>query len=60
MKDLPNSVIDRKNILNNNAALKELYNSLDFKGVLFEQKYRYGYGIPRRTPRAITGIYICR
>ncbi|TCD29634.1 DNA-binding protein [Pedobacter psychrodurus] len=41
MKDLPNSVVDRKNILNNSAALRELYGSLDFEGVLFEQKYRY-------------------
>ena len=41
MKDLPNSVVDRKNILNNTAALRELYSNLDFRGVLFEHKYRY-------------------
>lgn len=41
MKDLSNSFVERKNILNNNVALKELYHTLDFRGVLFEQKYRY-------------------
>lgn len=41
MKDLTNSVVDRKNILNNNIALQELYQALDFRGILFEQKYRY-------------------
>ncbi|WP_198170192.1 hypothetical protein [Mucilaginibacter arboris] len=41
MKDLSNSSLDRKNILNNNVALQELYEVLDFSGVLFERKYRY-------------------
>ena len=41
MKDLTNSHIDRKNVLNNNTAIKEIYNQLGFKGVLFESKYRY-------------------
>ena len=41
MKDLSNSFVERKNILNNNVALRELYHTLDFRGVLFEQKYRY-------------------
>jgi hypothetical protein len=41
MKDLINSHIDRKNVLNNNTAVKEMYNQLGFNGVLFEKKYRY-------------------
>lgn len=41
MKDLTNSHIDRKNVLNNNAAVKEIYNQLGFKGIFFESKYRY-------------------
>jgi hypothetical protein len=40
-KDLTNSHIDRKNVLNNNLAIKELYNQLGFVGVLFEGKYRF-------------------
>ena len=41
MKDLTNSQIDRKNVLNNNMAIKEIYNQLGFKGIMFENKYRY-------------------
>ncbi len=41
MKDLSNSALDRRNILNNNIALQELYEIFDFKGILFERKYRY-------------------
>lgn len=40
-KDLTNSVIERKNILNNNAAIQELYGQIGFLGVLFDGKYRY-------------------
>lgn len=41
MKDLTNSARERKNILNNNVAIPEIYKELDFFGVLFEKKYRY-------------------
>ncbi len=40
-KDLTNSFIDRKNILNNNAAIQELYKQIGFYGILFEGKYRF-------------------
>jgi hypothetical protein len=41
MKDLSGSHIERKNILNNNPAIKEIYGQLDFGGILFDNKYRY-------------------
>lgn len=41
MKDLTNSHIDRKNVLNNNTAVKEIYTQLGFIGIMFEEKYRY-------------------
>lgn len=41
MRDLPNSYIDRKNVLNNNSAVKEVYEQLGFAGIMFEHKYRY-------------------
>jgi hypothetical protein len=41
MKDLSNSAIDRKNILNNNVAIQEVYNNIGFYGVKFEEKYRF-------------------
>lgn len=41
MKDLTNSDIDRKNVINNNLAVKEMYEQLGFYGILFEKKYRY-------------------
>lgn len=41
MKDLNNSAIDRKNILNNNVAIQEVYNNIGFFGVKFEEKYRF-------------------
>ncbi|UFH36430.1 DNA-binding protein [Flavobacterium acetivorans] len=41
MKDLTNSHIDRENVINNNTAVKEIYNQLGFKGIMFEKKYRY-------------------
>lgn len=41
MKDLSNSSVDRKNILNNNTAIQEVYNNIGFYGVKFENKYRF-------------------
>lgn len=41
MKDLTNSQIDRSNVLNNNIAIKEMYNQLGFTGIYFENKYRF-------------------
>jgi len=41
MKDLTNSLIDRKNILNNTTAIKEIYDNLGFYGVMFESKFRF-------------------
>lgn len=40
-KDLTNSKIDRTNVLNNNSAIKEIYNQLGFEGIFFEGKFRY-------------------
>ena len=40
-KDLTNSSIDRKNILNNNLAIQEVYEQLGFYGIKFEGKYRF-------------------
>jgi hypothetical protein len=40
-KDLTNSVVDRKNILNNNSAIKAVYDEVGFKGILFEGKFRF-------------------
>lgn len=40
-KDLTNSQIERKNVLNNNYAIKEIYDSVGFIGVMFEKKYRF-------------------
>ena len=40
-KDLTNSIIERKNILNNNMAIKAIYDNVGFNGVLFEGKYRF-------------------
>jgi hypothetical protein len=41
MKDLSNSSVDRKNILNNNTAIQEVYNNIGFYGIKFEDKYRF-------------------
>ncbi|MFV8352564.1 DNA-binding protein [Flavobacterium sp. XS2P14] len=41
MKDLNNSSIDRKNILNNNLAIQEVYKNIGFYGIKFEEKYRF-------------------
>lgn len=40
-KDLTTSDIHRKNILNNNYALKVIYNEIKFPGILFEDKFRF-------------------
>lgn len=40
-KDLTNSSIQRKNILNNNLAIQEIYNHVGFHGILFENRYRF-------------------
>ena len=40
-KDLTNSSLDRKNILNNNLAIQEVYEQVGFYGVKFEGKYRF-------------------
>ena len=40
-KDLTTSQLDRQNILNNEAALDEFYNSFQIPGILFEGQYRY-------------------
>ena len=40
-KDLTNSSLDRKNILNNNIALQEVYEQIGFFGFKFEGKYRF-------------------
>ncbi len=41
MKDLTNSQIERRNILNNNLAVQEIYNQVSFQGVRFEGEYRF-------------------
>ncbi len=38
-KDLTNSLVERKNILNNNFVIQDIYNQIGFSGVLFEGKY---------------------
>lgn len=40
-KDLTSSKVDRRNVLNNNTAIKEIYNQLGFEGIYFENKFRY-------------------
>lgn len=40
-KDLTNSIIDRKNILNNNFAIQEVYRQIGFLGILYDEKYRF-------------------
>jgi hypothetical protein len=40
-KNLTNSSIERKNILNNDLVIKELYYLIGFFGVKFESKYRF-------------------
>lgn len=41
MKNLTVSQIERGNILNNNFAVKEMYESLGFIGVMFEGKFKF-------------------
>lgn len=40
-KDLTNSLIERKNILNNKFAIKEIHDNVGFYGVMFDNKYRF-------------------
>lgn len=40
-KDLTNSSIDRKNILNNNIAIQEVYEQVGFYGIKHYGKYRF-------------------
>lgn len=40
-KDLTNSSVDRKNILNNNIAIQEIYDQVGFFGIKFQGKYRF-------------------
>ncbi|MFE3867437.1 DNA-binding protein [Flavobacterium sp. LS2P90] len=40
-KDLTNSSLDRKNILNNNIAIQGIYEELGFYGIKFDGKYRF-------------------
>ncbi len=41
MKELPDSAIDRQNILNNRFAVENVQRALNFTGMLFEGEYRY-------------------
>lgn len=41
MTDLTNSILHRKNILNNNMAVQAIYKQIGFLGVKFEGKYRF-------------------
>lgn len=40
-KDLTNSSVDRKNILNNHLAIQAMYEQVGFYGIKFEGKYRF-------------------
>lgn len=40
-KDLTNSSVDRKNILNNNTAIQEVYKQVGFYGIKVDGKYRF-------------------
>src|SRR5689334_12986367 len=40
-KDLTSSLSDRKKVLNNNEAIKEVYNQVGFRGVLVDGKFRF-------------------
>ncbi len=41
MKELPDSAIERQNILNNRFAVENVQRALNFTGMLFEGEYRY-------------------
>lgn len=43
-KDLTTSIVDRKNVLNNNLAIPEIYKAIGFEGVMFEKKFRFTKG----------------
>ena len=62
--DLTNSSLDRKNILNNNLAVQELYEQVGFFGFKFESKYRFTkqqiaqyYEVDIRTIDRLLGSY---
>lgn len=40
-KDLTSSSVDRKNILNNNIAIQEVYEQIGFFGFKYDNKYRF-------------------
>jgi hypothetical protein len=40
-RDLTNSFVERRNILNNSLVIQEIYDQIGFLGVLFEGKYRF-------------------
>ena len=63
-KDLTNSSLDRKNILNNNLAIQELYQQLGFYGIKFDGKYRFTrqqlahyFGVDIRTIERIVELH---
>jgi hypothetical protein len=41
MKNLTDSQIERGNVLNNNIAIKEIYENIGFAGIMFEGKFRF-------------------
>ncbi len=41
MKNLTSSSVDRKNILNNNVAIRAVYDQVGFVGIMFEGKFRF-------------------
>lgn len=56
MKNLTVSQTERGNILNNNFTIKEVYDCLDFTGVMFEGRFRFTknmitnyFGVKERT-----------
>lgn len=40
-RDLTNSNLDRKNILNNNLVIQEVYDQVGFYGIKYDSKYRF-------------------
>ena len=40
-KSLTSSAADRKKVLENNQAVKEIYNHIGFRGVMVDGKFRY-------------------
>lgn len=40
-KDLTNSAIDRRNVLNNRYAIDAVYERIGWKGIVFEDKVRF-------------------